>query len=112
MFGGLGISVGDGNDAVFSRQYQTGHHICCPSMRTFSHNPRRTHEIALNHIARYFQGNKDKGLILSPDRNKLQLDLYADADFAGLFVSEDKQDPVSIKSQTGLLINFGGAPIF
>jgi hypothetical protein len=40
------------------------------------------------------------------------LDLFADADFAGLFVADDKQDPVSVKSRTGLLVNFGGVPIF
>ena len=56
----------------------------------FSHNPRRTYKIALKHIARYLQGSKDKGLILSPDQNKIQLDLYADTDFAGLFLAEDK----------------------
>ena len=55
----------------------------------FSHNLSRIHEIALKHIEKYLQGSKDKGLILSPDRNKLQLDLYADTDFADLFVSED-----------------------
>ena len=51
-------------------------------------------------------------MILSPDRNKLQLDFNADANFAGVFVSEDKQDPVSVKSRTGLLMSFGGVPIF
>ena len=49
---------------------------------------------------------------MSLDRNKSKLDLYADADFAGLFVAEDKQDPVSVKSRTGLLMNFGGVPFF
>ena len=79
---------------------------------SFSHNLRRTHEIALKHIVRNLQGSKDKGFIFSPDHNKFQPDLYADADFASLFVVEDKQDPVSVKSWTGLLMNFGGVPIF
>ena len=78
----------------------------------FSHNPKRSHEVGLKHIARYLQGTKDKGMILTPGVNNLRLDLFADADFAGLFVAEDKHDPVSVKSRTGLLLNFGGVPIF
>ena len=29
-----------------------------------------------------------------------------------MFASEDKQDPISVKSRTGLLLNFGIVPIF
>ena len=68
----------------------------------FSHNPKKSHEIRVNHIARYLQGTKDKGLILSPDTGNLPLDLYADTDFAGLFAAEDKYDPVSGKSRIGI----------
>ena len=78
----------------------------------FSHNPRRCHEVGLKHIARYLQGTKDKGMILTPNSKNLKLDLFADADFAGLFVAEDKHDPVGVKSRTGLLLNFGGVPIY
>ena len=75
----------------------------------FSHNPRSSREVALERIARYLRGGgKDKVIILSPNRKKLQLDLFADADFAGLFVSDDNQYRVSVKSWTGLLMNFGG----
>ena len=77
----------------------------------FSHNPKRCHEVGLKHIARYLQGTKDKGMILTPNAKNLKLDLFADADFAGLFVAEDKHDPVGVKSRTGLLLNFGGVPI-
>ena len=49
----------------------------------FSHNPKNSHEVGVKYIIRYLKGTKDKGLILSPDTTKLQLDLYADADFAG-----------------------------
>ena len=60
----------------------------------FSHNPRRCHEVGLKHIARYLQGTKDKGMILTPNSKNLKLDLFADADFAGLFVAENKHNPV------------------
>lgn len=41
----------------------------------------------------------------------LGLDLYADADFAGLFSVEDPEDPVCVKSRTGWLITLGGVPV-
>ena len=66
-----------------------------------SHNPKRSHKIALKHIIQYLWGTSDKGLILTPNKEKLQLDLFADADFVGLFVTEDKHDPVSVKSRKG-----------
>ena len=42
----------------------------------------------------------------------MYLDLFSDADFAGLFTSEDKNDPVSAKSRTGIILNFGGVLIY
>ena len=78
----------------------------------FSHHYKRSHEVGIKHIARYLKGTREKGLILSPDSSRLQLDLFADADFARLFVAEDKSDPISVKSRTGLIMNFGGVPIF
>jgi hypothetical protein len=34
-----------------------------------------------------------------------------DADFGGLFSVEEKQDPVSVKSRTGYVITYRGAPL-
>ena len=39
--------------------------------------------ISTKKIGRHFKGTKTKGLIMKPDKSKLQLDLYADTDFAG-----------------------------
>ena len=39
-------------------------------------------------------------------------DLFADADFTGLYASEDKLDPVSAKCRTGILLNSGGVPVY
>ena len=38
----------------------------------------------------------------------LKLDLFEDANFSGLHSLEDKLDLVSVKSITGILLNFGG----
>ena len=40
---------------------------------------------------------------MKPSAKNLKLDLFADADFAGWFASEDKMDPISVKSRTGVL---------
>ena len=37
----------------------------------FSHNPKRSHEIGLKHIASYLQGTKNKGVIIAPDLKSL-----------------------------------------
>ena len=50
----------------------------------FTHAPRKSHVVGIKKILRYLQGTKDKGLILNPS-NKLQVDCYVDADFAGLW---------------------------
>ena len=57
----------------------------------------------------YLVHTKGKGLIIKPSTN-LNLELFADADFAGLWGHEDPTDPVSVRSRTGLVITLGGAP--
>ena len=49
-------------------------------------------------------------MVIKPDVN-LGLDLYADADFAGLFSVEDPEDPTSVKSRTGWVVTFRGMPV-
>ena len=41
------------------------------------------------------------------DRNQLRSDLFVDADFAGLFASEDRDDPISVRSCICILLAFG-----
>ena len=77
----------------------------------FSHNPKKSHEVGVKHIARYLKGTSTKGIIMSPDLKNMRIDLYTDADFADLYVTEDKMDPVSVKSKTGVLLTFGDVPI-
>lgn len=72
----------------------------------FSHDPKRSHAQAIKRIARYLVGTNTKGILFKPDLNK-GLDCYVDANYAGLFGYEDDQDPVSVKSRTGVLTLFG-----
>ena len=57
-----------------------------------SHHPMRIHGEYLKHIGRYLKATCDKVLIFKPDLDK-GIECYADADFAGLWSHEDKQDP-------------------
>ena len=43
---------------------------------------------------------------MSPDLKNMRIDLYTNADFVGLYTTEDKMDPVSVKSRTGVLLTF------
>ena len=76
----------------------------------FSNDPKRCHEKTVKRIGRYLKGTKDSGMIINQDTS-LGLDLYADANFAGLFSVEDPDDPVCAKSRTGWLITLGGVPV-
>jgi len=76
----------------------------------FTHCPRASHEEAVKHICRYLKGAKGHGLTFQPTTN-LDLNLYVDADFAGLWGHEDDQDPVCVKSRTGYVLTLGGCPI-
>ena len=73
----------------------------------FSHSPKQVHAKAVKTIVRYLSGTKSKGVIYKrPD--KLGLDCYVDADFAGLYGQEPEENPVSVKSRTGYIISVGG----
>ena len=77
----------------------------------FSHNPRKLHEVGVKYIVQYLKGIRTRGLEMHHNADLLYLDLFADADFTSLFAS-DKHDPVSVKSRTGIILNFGSVPIF
>ena len=76
----------------------------------FTHGARNSHASGIKRILRYLQKTKKEGLILRPQAD-LRVDCYVDADFGGLFSVEDKQDPVSVKSRTGYVILYRGAPL-
>jgi len=76
----------------------------------FTHCPKQSHKIALKQIVRYLKGTMDREMMIKPTKN-LWLDSYADADFAGLWGAEDKDDPTCVKSRTGNLLTLGDVPI-
>jgi hypothetical protein len=76
----------------------------------FSANPREPHGEAVKRIGRYLRGSADRGVILKPSTN-LNLDLYPDADFAGIWGIEKPDDPSCVRSRTGFIITLGSAPI-
>jgi hypothetical protein len=65
----------------------------------FTQCPKESHSQAIKDIGRYLLGTKNKGLKVRPSK-ELRVDCCWDADFAGLFGTEDHQDPVCAKSHT------------
>ena len=61
-------------------------------------------------IARYLQGTKEKGLVMEPTK-ELEMDLYADEDFAGLWNAEDANDTICTNSRTEILLTIGNVPL-
>ena len=76
----------------------------------FNHCPRDSHATAIKRICRYLKATKDKGLTFSSNE-EIRLTMYVDADFAGLYGIENKDDPVCVKSRTGYVLFLGGCPI-
>jgi hypothetical protein len=77
----------------------------------FAQNPKRSHEEALERIGQYLLKTADKGLIIKPHKDNLNIDAYVDADFCGLYGSEKRSDPTSVKSRTGYVICVAGCPL-
>ena len=80
------------------------------SCACFNHNPKQSHGKTLLHICKYLKGTSKNGLILTPSES-LTLDLYVDADYAGLYSVEDPTDPICSKSRTGFVITLAGCPV-
>jgi hypothetical protein len=76
----------------------------------FIHSTRLSHELALISIGQYLKSTGTKGLTLQPSTT-MRIDCYVDADFAGLWGSEDSQDPMCIKGRTGFILSLAGCPI-
>ena len=78
----------------------------------FTHAPKYSHAKAVKQIARYLKGvlEAKQGLhyVITKD---LHLDLFCDADYAGLWKYEEDQDPVCVKSRPGYVVILGGCPI-
>jgi hypothetical protein len=78
----------------------------------YTHHPTEKHGKYLKHIGKYLKKTKDKGLILNPKKDEpLKIDCYVDADFAGLWSSEEEQDPHCVKSRTGFIVMIANCPV-
>jgi hypothetical protein len=76
----------------------------------FAADPRSIHTDAVKKIVRYLKGTEDKGIIYQP--NDHSFDVYADADFCGLWDhSIAEEDPVTSKSRTGYIVMYAGCHI-
>ena len=64
----------------------------------------------MKRIIRYLKGTRDKEMMINPTKT-YNVDCYVDVDFAGLWGSEDPQDPISVKSRTGFVIKFMDCPL-
>ncbi len=76
----------------------------------YTHSPKQSCKDALKRIRRYLKGTLKNGLILTPS-NDFKIDCYPDANFAGLWGRNDKQDPHCVRSRTGYVICFADCPI-
>ena len=76
----------------------------------FNHCAKLCHEKAVKRIGRYLKATRDNGLILKPN-DDLNLELYADSDFAGLWNIENPNDAISVRSRTGYIITLSGLPV-
>ena len=76
----------------------------------FSAQPKQSHATAVKTLVRYLKRTQDKGMILKPT-GTLDLELYVDADFCGLFKAEPDSDPNSARSRTGFIVMLSGFPL-
>ena len=76
----------------------------------FTNCPKLVHEQAIKRIGRYLKATREKGLIMKPNSD-MNLELYADSDFAGLWNVENPDDPISVRSRTGYIITLCGLPV-
>jgi hypothetical protein len=94
-----------GNNTRPDIQYAV--HACA----RYTHRPKTFHSKAIKRIVRYLVGTHDKGIIFRPSTD-ITLDMYVDADFAGLGSSlADEQDPARVRSRTGYVLLLAGCPL-
>jgi hypothetical protein len=76
----------------------------------YTHASKQSHEDALRRIGRYLKGTSKNGLVLTPS-DDFKIDCYPDANFAGLWLRDDKQDPHCVRSRTGYVICVVNCPV-
>ena len=76
----------------------------------FCTKPTALHEFALKRIVRYLVLTATRGLILHPNK-EFRLDMYVDADFAGLWHQQHSAMRECVLSRTGYIITYCNCPI-
>ena len=64
----------------------------------------------MKRIFLYLQCTKENVLVFNPS-NKLVVDFYAGADFAGLWGHTNPQKPICARSRTGFVVTFSNFPL-
>jgi hypothetical protein len=54
---------------------------------------------------------RDEGIVFRNNKEDVKVDCYVDADFAGLYGTEDPMDPTCVKSRTGYIILLADGPL-
>ena len=67
----------------------------------FKYNPSKPHTNAIKLV-----GTQDKGLSFKPTDDLSNIECSVDADFAGKYIKENNEDPNSVKSRTGCVIQY------
>lgn len=76
----------------------------------YSSNLTALHELAVKRIGHYLLATKDKGLIMHPTQD-FKLDMFVNADFAGMWHREYSELRECALSRTGYIITYCGCPI-
>jgi hypothetical protein len=80
------------------------------SVARFTHNPKQSHAAAVKAICRYLKGTMCEGTIIRTS-DKLSLECFCDADFAGLYNHDPPHLSSSVKSRGGYIIKLSGCPL-
>ena len=76
----------------------------------FAANLKLSHVRVIKRIVQYLKGTPNGGIMLRPNP-KDGIKCYVDADFAGGYCDETKDDPISVYSCTGYVIFYFGCPV-
>ena len=76
----------------------------------FSAAPKKCHQEAVKHLCRYLYGTRDKGMILTPNKDH-QISAFIDADFAGIWSKDTAHTRESAMSRGGFIICYAGCPV-
>ena len=76
----------------------------------FNHNPKKSHATAVKTILRYLRATMDRGTVVKVGQ-VLALEVYVDADFAGLYKCDPDHELTASKSRMGYIIFLAGFPL-